>query len=157
MRLVLLALLSLATAAVAAAADPCEPHRSRHGGHPLSLGGSITLLARDGSPTDIDMQCLEKIWNPRDGAIAATATRALLMVTSRHPHVAIHAAAQRPAIYKEWMTDLGRYGLHDVNGEGSLLRRSITQLLTARPPASDAAGRQILLEGLGAVQPFRLD
>lgn len=151
------ALVALAAGPVLAAGDPCEAHQARYGAHPLSVGGAITLLARDGSPNDMDMQCLEKVWNPRDGAVAATATRALLMVASRHPGVAMRAATLRPGIYKDWMADLARYGLHDVNGEAKLLRRSIARLLAARPAADQAAGRQLLLEGLGAVQPFRLE
>ena len=152
-----IALIALTTLHFHAAADPCEPHKTRHGAHPLTVTGAITLQARDATPTDADMQCLEKLWNPRDGTIAATATRALLMVTSRHPSVAIHAATRRPEIYREWMSDLARFALHDVNGEGQLLRRSIAQLLAARPAKDNDAGRKLLLEGLGAVQPFKLE
>lgn len=153
----LLAFLALGATASVAATDPCEVHRAKFGAHPLSLAGSITLQARDGTPTDADMSCLERIWTPRDGAIAAVATRGLLMVAAVHPAVAIQAAARRPESYREWMSDLGRFGLHDVNGEGALLRRSIAQLLAA--PTADAsaeAGKKLLLEGLTAVQPFTL-
>lgn len=150
-------LFASATLASHAAADPCEPHKAKYGAHPLSLAGSITLKAKEGAATDADMQCLEKLWNPKDGTIAATATRALLMVTSRHPSVAMQAATRRPEIYREWMADLARYGLHDVNGEGQLLRRGIAQLLTARPTGNEAAGHKLLLDGLAAVQPFKLD
>ena len=153
----LLALLAFVATASLAATDPCEAHRAKFGDHPLSLAGSITLQARDGTPTDADMSCLERIWTPRDGAIAAVATRGLLMVTSVHPGVAIQAAARRPENYREWMVDLGRFGLHDVNGEGALLRRSIAQLLAASTAdASAEAGRKLLLDGLAAVQPFTL-
>ena len=146
----------LACAPAQALGDPCERHKTQFGSHPLSVGGALVLHARDGSPTDSDMQCLEQLWTPRDGAIAATATRALLMVTSKHPSLAIQAAAQRPGIYREWLADLGRYGLHDVNGEARLLRLSITQLLTVKPAdAAQEQARKLLLDGLGAVQPFR--
>ena len=146
---------ALATAALAAPA-PSERPPARYGTHPHRIGGARALHARESTPTDIDMQCLEQVWTPRDGALAATATRALLIVTSRHPAVAIEAAAKRPGIYREWLADLGRYGLHDVNGEARLLRTSITMLITAKP-ADDAheKARKLLLDGLGAVQPFQ--
>jgi hypothetical protein len=137
-------------------ADPCERHSARYGSHPLSVGGALALHARDATPDDTDMQCLERLWTPKDGAIAATATRALLMVASKHPTVAIQAAAKRPQIYRVWLADLGRYGLHDVNGEGRLLRSSITQLLATKPATeAQEQARKLLLDGLGAVQPFQ--
>lgn len=149
-------LAALACTFAQAEADPCERHKAQYGSHPLSVGGALTLHARDAAPDDTDMRCLERLWTPKDGAIAATATRALLMVISKHPAVAIQAAAKRPDIYREWLADLGRYGLHDVNGEGRLLRSSITRLLTAQP-ANEAQeqARKLLLDGLGAVQPFK--
>jgi hypothetical protein len=152
----IVAIVALACTAAQAAGDPCERHKAQYGSHPLSVGGALTLHARDAIPDDTDMQCLERLWTPKDGAIAATATRALLMVVSKHPAVAIQAAAQRPDIYREWLADLGRYGLHDVNGEGRLLRSSITQLLTARlANEAQERARKLLLDGLGAVQPFK--
>ena len=154
--LILAALAMPAHGTAGADSDPCDRHQARYGSHPLSVGGALTLHARDNSPDDIDMQCLERLWTPKDGAVAATATRALLMVTSKHPSVAIQAAGKRPDIYREWLADLGRYGLHDVNGEGRLLRSSITQLLTAKPAdSSQEQARKLLLDGLGLVQPFK--
>ena len=150
-------LLLAASAGWSFAADhPCAPHRARYGDHPLTVAGALALHARESTPTDADMQCLEGIWTPRDGTLAAAATRALLLVVSSHPAVAIEAAARRPSTYREWLADAARYGIHDVNGEGKLLRAGITALIAAKPPdAKGEAARKLLLDGLGAVQPFR--
>lgn len=151
-----LATLLLSTSLGALAADPCEPHKAKHGAHPLSVAGALALHAKEGTPGDMDMRCLEQVWTPKDGTLAAAATRALLLVVSAHPAVALEAAAQRPQVYREWLADTARYGLHDVNGEARLLRAGITQLLTAKPrDARHEEARKLLLEGLGAVQPFR--
>jgi hypothetical protein len=140
----------------ALAADPCEPHRKRYGDHPLTVAGALALHAKQSTPSDADMQCLETIWTPRDGTLAAAATRGLLLVVSSHPIVAIEAVARRPSLYREWLEDAARYGIHDVNGEGRLLRSSITALIAAKP-ANDGQeqARKLLLDGLGAVRPFK--
>ena len=157
MRSTIVAVMALAACPGVALADPCEPHKAKYGSsHPLTVAGALALHAREGTPTDTDMRCLEQLWTPKDGTMAASATRALLLVVSGHPAVAIEAAAQRPAIYREWLADAARYGLHDVNGEAKLLRASITQLLTAKPrDTKQEQARKLLLEGLGAIQPFR--
>ena len=143
----------------AAAADPCEPHKARYrSAHPLTITGALALHAREATPSMADMRCLESTWNPRDGSVAASATRTLLIVIAQHRGIAIAAAGERQELYREWLADVARYGIHDVNGEGRLLRRSITQLLTAAPKGpAEEAGRKVLLDGLSAVQVFRLD
>ena len=156
MRRLLLLLLAASAGCSFAADDPCASHRARYGPHPLTVAGALALHAKESTPTDSDMQCLEKIWTPRDGTLAAAATRALLLVVSSHPDVAIAAAARRPSTYREWLADAARYGIHDVNGEGKLLRSSITALIAARPSdGRHEEARKLLLDGLGAVQPFR--
>lgn len=152
------AALFLSTHAAALDAS-CERHRQRYGSsHPLTITGALALHAREATPGEADMRCLESTWNPRDGSVAASATRALLIVIAEHPAVAVAAAAQRPDLYRDWMADVARYGIHDVNGEGRLLRRSIAQLIATTPKdARHDAGRKVLLDGLSAVQVFRLD
>jgi hypothetical protein len=136
----------------------CAAVAGRYGAHPLTLAGAIALEAKAGSPTDQDLLCLEQVWTPGDGAIAATATRALLLLAARHPGLVIKAATARPKAYREWLADWDRYGIHDVSGEGPLLREGTRALERSRVSSSaEEATRRWLVAGFRAAKSFKLD